>query len=94
MCVGLVFFSFLSLSLLYFYAFARERFSMFGEQIKPLEPQDKSDRRRKKKEGERRKKRGGAARRDESAAEVLSRGEEETEEQGGRGQGKGESELS
>lgn len=37
---------------------------------------------------------GGAARRDESAAEVLSRGEEETEEQGGRGQGRGESELS
>lgn len=31
-------------------AFARVRFSMFGEQIKPLEPQDKSDRR---KEGER-----------------------------------------
>lgn len=31
---------------LYLYAFAREQFSMFGEQIKPLEPQDKSDRRK------------------------------------------------
>lgn len=83
------------LPLLYLCAFARERFSMFGEQIKPLEPQDKSDRRKKKKKRVReRKRRGGAARRDESAAEVLSRGEEETEEQGGRGQGRGESELS
>lgn len=33
--------------LLYLYAFAREQFSMFGEQIKPLEPQDKSDSRKK-----------------------------------------------
>lgn len=34
--------------LLYLYAFAREQFSMFGEQIKPLEPQDKSDRRKRR----------------------------------------------
>lgn len=53
-----------------------------------------TDERKKKKRVRERKRRGGAARRDESAAEVLSRGEEETEEQGGRGQGRGESELS
>lgn len=38
-------------------AFAHVRFSMFGEQIKPLEPRDKSDRRNKE----------GAVRRDERA---------------------------
>lgn len=58
---------------------------MFGEQIKPLEPQDKSDRRIEEKEG--------VMRRDESTAEVLSRGEENQRCRGREG-GRGEVELS
>lgn len=49
MCVGSFFFFFF---LCPSCAFAHVRFSMFGDQIKPLEPQDKSDRRKKRERGE------------------------------------------
>lgn len=72
---GLLFFSFSASC-----AFAHVRFSMFGDQIKPPEPQDKSDRRKKRERGE-----PWVGMRAEHKCWV----EEERENRGGRGRGGG-----